>query len=229
MREPHLALDLFRRHPDLCLEGYITKSMQSYNWKEYPHEIRLKSPYKERHTDKFLKSQYLDDSVVITGDFLEFMIGEGVITKYPSQGHGGSYFWKHRVEDFSTKHWLFLRNKKTNEMYRHQDYQSIASGIFIAMMREMGVPHHPDRNNLIARVHFGGRAMKALKRFLKDPETGNVYKKERDDSFATAGQDFPARHRSEFAGDRKLVHVAGLGGVPETFGGVSGHLPDGVD
>ena len=30
-------------------------------------------------------------------------------------------------------------------------------------------------------------------------------------------------------GDRELVHVTGLGGVPETFGRVSGHLPDGVD
>jgi len=178
MREPHLALDLFRRHPDLCLEGYITKSMQSYNWKEYPHEIRLKSPYKERHTDKFLKSQYLDDSVVITGDFLEFMIGEGVITKYPSQGHGGSYFWKHRAEDFSTKHWLFLRNKKSNERYGHQYFQHIPNGILIAMMREKGIPHHQEQDGPNARIHFGGKAMKSLKRFLKDTATGDSYKTE---------------------------------------------------
>lgn len=176
MRDPHLALDLFRRNPDLCLEGYITPFLQSFNWKEYPHEVRLKSPYKERHTDKYLKSQYLDDSVVITGDFLDFMLGEGVITKQPTYGYGTSYSWKHRAEDFSTKHWLFLRNKKSNERYDHQDFQHIPNGLFIAMMREKGIPHHQAQDGQNAKIHFGGKAMKSLKRFLKDTATGHTYK-----------------------------------------------------
>ena len=124
------AYQIMKKNRDLCLGGYFGFG------------------YTSEDEDKSLKSSHLDDSVYIIMSFVNYLKGCKAILKHPTDNVGTSYFWKHRVEDYSEKvggerHW-------------------IANGLFIAVLREMSIPEkfiYPSPN---AKVPFGKSALKCL-------------------------------------------------------------------
>ena len=167
MTRPHLAYDLFKKHTDLNLAGYILPkrlTILDHEWKSRG----LQPPSDPTpDTEEELKSPYLDLSVQIANDFLDYMRLKKAITKNHTRRYGSSYTWKHRVEDFSQNHQLFLDSQKGKGKHHQDKFHHIPNGLFIAVMREKNIPHQQgyptyDPFDVNARVHFGGRALKAL-------------------------------------------------------------------
>ncbi len=73
MTRPHLAYDLFKKHTDLNLAGYIPPkrlTILDHEWKSRG----LQPPSDPTpDTEEELKSPYLDLSVQIANDFLDYM------------------------------------------------------------------------------------------------------------------------------------------------------------
>lgn len=124
-----IAYKIMKKYPDLCLNGYwyrgYTKETEKSIW------------------DKFGFDHY-DKAVLIIKDFLESLKGSNVLLKNPTDTYGTSYFWKHRVEEYSQK--------------KYGERHWIANGLFIAMLREMGIPEKPIFGSPNAKVPFGKKA-----------------------------------------------------------------------
>jgi hypothetical protein len=128
-----IAYQIMQKYPDLCLNGYLYRD-------------RTKSTEKDTW-DKFGAEHY-DKAVVIIKDFLNSLKESNTLLKDPTDTSGTSYGWKHRVEEYSEKkfgkrHW-------------------IANGLFIAMLREMGIPEKPIFDSPNAKVPFGKKTLKAI-------------------------------------------------------------------
>ena len=130
------AYELMRRHPDLCLNGYLV------------------GRYSTRNTDKQLKSPYLDEGIRLICEFIGHLGMRGALTQHPTNRFGSSYYWKHVVERFST-----LEGEQ-----RHH----VPNGLFIATLRDLGLPEEQIFNSPNAKVPLGGRADKAIRQLMKE-------------------------------------------------------------
>ena len=98
--------------------------------------------YSVKNTDKQLKSPYLDEGIRLICEFIGYLGMKGSLTKNPTNRHGSSYYWKHVVERYSTL-----------EGERHH----IPNGLFIAVLRDLGLPEEQIFNSPNAKVPLGGR------------------------------------------------------------------------
>lgn len=124
-----VAYKIMQKYPDLCLYGYL--------YRDYTKETE-KSMWDEFGFDHY------DKAVLIIRDFLESLKESDVLLKNPTDTYGTSYSWKHRVEEYSEK--------------EYGERHWIANGLFIAMLREMGIPEKPIFKSPNAKVPFGKKA-----------------------------------------------------------------------
>ena len=109
--------------------------------------------YSVKNTDKQLKSPYLDEGIRLICEFIGHLGMRGALTQHPTNRFGSSYYWKHVVERFSTL-----------EGERHH----IPNGLFIATLRDLGLPEEQIFNSPNAKVPLGGRADKAIRQLMKE-------------------------------------------------------------
>ena len=114
----------------------------------------LHGRYSTRNTDKQLKSPYLDEGIRLICEFIGFLGTKGALTQHPTNRFGSSYYWKHVVERFSTLE---------GEQGHH-----VPNGIFIATLRDLGLPEEQIFNSPNAKVPLGGRADKAIRQLMKE-------------------------------------------------------------
>ena len=109
--------------------------------------------YSTKNSPKELKSPHLDQAISIICEFVGYLGMKGCLNKNASRRFGSSYYWKHLVERFSTlegeRHW-------------------IANGLFIAVLRDLGLPEEQIRNTPNAMVPLGGKADKAIRQLMKE-------------------------------------------------------------
>ena len=109
--------------------------------------------YSVKNTDKQLKSPYLDEGIRLICEFIGHLGIRGALTQHPTNQFGSIYYWKHVVERFSTL-----------EGERHH----IPNGLFIATLRDLGLPEEQIFNSPNAKVPLGGRADKAIRQLMKE-------------------------------------------------------------
>ena len=109
--------------------------------------------YSVKNTDKQLKSPYLDAGIRLICEFIGFLGTRGTLTRHPTNRFGSSYYWKHVVERYSTL-----------EGERHH----IPNGLFIATLRDLGLPEEQISDSPNAKVPLGGRADKAIRQLMKE-------------------------------------------------------------
>ena len=110
--------------------------------------------YSVKNTDKQLKSPYLDEGIRLICEFIGHLGMRGALTQHPTNRFGSSYYWKHVVERFST-----LEGEQ-----RHH----VPNGLFIATLRDLGLPEEQIFNSPNAKVPLGGRADKAIRQLMKE-------------------------------------------------------------
>ncbi len=110
--------------------------------------------YSVKNTDKQLKSPYLDEGIRLICEFIGYLGMRGTLTRHPTNRFGSSYYWKHVVERFST-----LEGEQ-----RHH----VPNGLFIATLRDLGLPEEQIFNSPNAKVPLGGRADKAIRQLMKE-------------------------------------------------------------
>ena len=110
--------------------------------------------YSVKNTDKQLKSPYLDEGIRLICEFIGHLGMRGALTQHPTNRFGSSYYWKHVVEPFST-----LEGEQ-----RHH----VPNGLFIATLRDLGLPEEQIFNSPNAKVPLGGRADKAIRQLMKE-------------------------------------------------------------
>ena len=110
--------------------------------------------YSVKNTDKQLKSPYLDEGIRLICEFIGHLGMRGALTQHPTNRFGSSYYWKHVVERFST-----LEGEQ-----RHH----VPNGLFIAILRDLGLPEEQIFNSPNAKVPLGGRADKAIRQLMKE-------------------------------------------------------------
>ena len=110
--------------------------------------------YSVKNTDKQLKSPYLDEGIRLICEFIGHLGIRGALTQHPTNRCGSSYYWKHVVERFST-----LEGEQ-----RHH----VPNGLFIATLRDLGLPEEQIFNSPNAKVPLGGRADKAIRQLMKE-------------------------------------------------------------
>ena len=110
--------------------------------------------YLVKNTDKQLKSPYLDEGIRLICEFIGHLGMRGALTQHPTNRFGSSYYWKHVVERFST-----LEGEQ-----RHH----VPNGLFIATLRDLGLPEEQIFNSPNAKVLLGGRADKAIRQLMKE-------------------------------------------------------------
>jgi hypothetical protein len=108
--------------------------------------------YSVKNTDKELKSAYLDEGIRLICEFIGYLGMKGALTQHPTNRFGSSYFWKHLVEQYSTL-----------EGPRHH----IPNGLFIATLRDLGLPEEPIFNSPNAKVPMGGKANRAIRQLMQ--------------------------------------------------------------
>ena len=108
--------------------------------------------YSVKNTDKQLKSPYLDEGIRLICEFIGHLGMRGALTQHPTNRFGSSYYWKHVVERYSTL-----------EGERHH----ISNGLFIATLRDLGLPEEQILNSPNAKVPLGGRADKAIRQLMQ--------------------------------------------------------------
>ena len=110
--------------------------------------------YSVKNTDKHLKSPYLDEGIRLICEFIGHLGMRGALTQHPTNRFGSSYYWKHVVERFSA-----LEGEQ-----RHH----VPNGLFIATLRDLGLPEEQIFNSPNAKVPLGGRADKAIRQLMKE-------------------------------------------------------------
>ena len=110
--------------------------------------------YSTKNSSKELKSPHLDQAISIICEFVGYLGMKGCLNKNASRRFGSSCYWKHLVERFST-----LEGEQ-----RHH----VPNGLFIATLRDLGLPEEQIFNSPNAKVPLGGRADKAIRQLMKE-------------------------------------------------------------
>lgn len=129
---------LMKQHKDLTLNGY------------FYHE-RGRKPYVD--TDERLNGDLAQKAYQHIHEYLDLLVDNTRILKSAPIHPGFSYFWKHRVEDYTT-----LLHQ--DEFGKLGTPHWIPNGLFIAVLRERGIPEKQIANGPNSTVPFGMKALK---------------------------------------------------------------------
>ena len=99
-------------------------------------------------TAQELKSPHLDQAISIICEFFEYLGLKGYLNKNASRLFGSSYYWNHLVEQFSTL---------------GEEHHWIANALFIAVLRDLGLPGEQSCNTPNAVVLLVGKADRLIR------------------------------------------------------------------
>ena len=139
--DKNTVYNLFQEHKDLTLNGYF-----------YVEPGR--KPYED--TEEELRSAHNLKSYQYIHEFLDILQDHGLFLKNPNRKGGTSYGWKHRVEDYTCKD----SDKNT--------WHHIPNGLFIAVLRERGLPERQIDGGPNAFVPLGHKAYDLVEKLCRE-------------------------------------------------------------